>query len=181
MGGNERRLVVVLDGAITPSLGTAFQNRVVPLLRDAGELALAIGSGGGAVELALGLARFIASLKGPVSTYVSTHCASAAVMLFAAGTKRVIAPSGVLHVHELGIRLRGTQTISSLSATVMDLGKKTRDVTCFLEERTGRAGRLWCADMERSMTLSAAQAKRRGIATEIGHFEERPDDIVVNL
>ena len=161
-------LKVLFSSAITHDSLECFYHKVVPRLAKSDCLELHIKSLGGEVMVALGLARFLTSLKGKVTTYNDGHCDSAAIVIFASGKERVARRGCQFVMHEVGIDITGLQTLSTLTKVQKLLRRDTKCITRFLERRTGRDAFLWECDMRRNRRLSAEMALHNGLATQIG-------------
>ncbi len=168
----KKELNVLFTSAIdTVSLGR-FYRRVVPRLGKVDRLNLFIDSSGGQVIVALGLARFLASLKRRIMTFNAGHCDSAAIVIFAAGHERIANAAGCqFAMHEVGIETPGIQTLSSLAKIERQLKRDTDNIVRFLEKRTGRSAILWERDMATKKTLSSRSAIQRNLATGKAVFE----------
>lgn len=161
-------LKVLFSSAIKHDSLECFYRKVVPRLTKSDHLELHIDSFGGEVTVALVLARFLASLKGKVTTYNDGHCDSAAVVVFASGKERVVGTGCQFVMHEVGIETTGLHTLSTIAKVQRTLRRDTKRITRFLERRTGRDALLWERDMRRNRRLSVDLALRNGLATKIG-------------
>lgn len=161
-------LKVLFSSAITHDSLECFYRKVIPRLTKSDHLELHIDSRGGEVTVALGLARFLVSLKGKVTTYNDGHCDSAAVVVFASGKERVVWRGSQFVMHEVGIETTGLHTLSTLAKVQKVLRRDTERITRFLERRTGRDALLWECDMRRNRCLSVDMALRNGLVTQIG-------------
>ena len=161
-------LKVLFLSAIKHDSLECFYRKVVPRLTKSDRLELHIDSLGGEVTVALGLARFLASLKGKVTTYNDGHCDSAAIVVFASGKERVAGRGSQFAMHEVGIETTGLHTLSTLAKVQRLLRRDTMRITRFLERQTGRDALLWERDMRRNRRLSADMALHNGLATQIG-------------
>lgn len=164
--GDFKLLNVLFASAIDQASLKRFYRKVVPRLEKTDLLNLYIDSAGGQVVVALGLARFLASLGKKVVTFNVGHCDSAAIVLFAAGHGRIANAEGCRFLmHEVGFELSGVQTLTSLAKIIRQLRRDTERICSFLEKRTGRSATLWERDMKKGRSLSPKSAQRRNLAT----------------
>lgn len=164
--GNAKVLDIRFNTAINQASLKRFYCKVVPRLKMSDHLNLYIDSDGGQVVVALGLARFLASLGDKVTTFNIGHCDSAAIVLFAAGHERIANANGCqFDMHEVGIEISGVQTITSIEKISRQLRRDTDRICRFLERRTGRSAVLWERDMAMGNNLSSRNAIHRKLAT----------------
>ncbi|MBJ8341151.1 ATP-dependent Clp protease proteolytic subunit [Antrihabitans sp. YC3-6] len=164
---NER--IIFLGTEIDDGVANVVMAQLLHLQADSAdrEIGLYINSPGGSATAMLAIYDTIQFLKPTVATYCMGQAASAAAVLFAAGTKghrHVLAHSRVL-LHQPSSQ--GSGTISDLAlqaAEIMRLRSETEDI---LSKHTGQTIERLRKDTDRDRIFTAREAVDYGLADVI--------------
>lgn len=135
------------------------------------ELHVYISSEGGQTDQGFAAYHLLRSVPVPIATYCLSNVESMAVIMFLAGTKRVIVPHGKIKVHPLNWGFReGFVDHDRLAEYVDSLDFDAKRYAEIFEERT--AGAAEKLDVRahlagRAKILNAQEAVRNGLATEV--------------
>lgn len=132
---------------------------------------LAIQSPGGSVPVALALANLLLSLSCPITTYNIGNVDSAALIIFAAGTKRICSPKALFHTHPISKNVEGIQTIETLSSLIQEIEEDTRRVAEFLADRAKNTpASTWKELMSKTHIISSDEALKMGLVHYIEEY-----------
>lgn len=152
------------------SIDTTLAERMIEELKErvsdgCQRLHIAIQSPGGSVPVAMAMANVLMALSCPITTYNIGNVDSAALIIFAAGERRICAPKALFHVHPLGKMVEGIQTIDTLKAAISEIEEDTARVAEYMDARVPRIGAEgWATILTRATTLTARDAIDLGLA-----------------
>ncbi|HCC54881.1 MAG TPA: hypothetical protein DEQ20_08170 [Desulfobulbaceae bacterium] len=134
------------------------------------ELTLTINSTGGCVGTSIAIYSMLRSLPIPVTTYVIGTCQSAAVLIFLAGSKRLITPSSTLMTHGPARQTSQSITLEVAEQIVEALKCDHHAMATIISERLGidHDGALQYILSEH--WFSAEEATKAKFATEISEL-----------
>lgn len=138
---------------------------------DCTHIHLAIQSPGGSVPIALALANLLLAFSCPITTYNIGNVDSAALIIFAAGTKRICLPKALFHTHPISKKVEGMQTMETLSSLIGEIAEDTRRVTEFLAHRTNEPASTWKALMSKAHIISSEEALKIGLVHSIEEYQ----------
>ena len=149
---------------------------------DCTHIHLAIQSPGGSVPVALALANLLLSLSCPITTYNIGNVDSAALIIFAAGTKRICSPRALFHTHPISKKVEGSQTIETLSSLIQEMEEDTRRVAEFLAHRTKKTPTsTWQELMSKTHIISSDEALNMGLVHCIEEYRFNLIDYFVTV
>lgn len=126
---------------------------------------LRITSDGGDPDIALAIVSLIRNYPGELTTEVHGCCYSAAVLIFAAGTKRRMSKYGWALVHEGSDNVEGNSTAIKNRAKQMERDEAAWNI--IMEEFTGTDRKTWEKLNERDTYLNAEECLKLNLCTEI--------------
>lgn len=127
-------------------------------------LVVRINSGGGSVSEALAIYNQLQDFKGTVVTKVDGFAASAASVIFMAGSKRIVPASSLLMIHNAWTSAEGNA--NDLRKMADDLDKITQPSINIYVEKTGQSEESIKQMMDKETWITAQEAKELGFATE---------------
>jgi len=137
---------------------------------DCTHLHLAIQSRGGSIPIALALANLLINLSIPITTYNIGNIDSSALVVFAAGNKRICSTKGLFRTHPIGKEVKGVQTIETLTLLLQEIKEDTKQVSEFLASRTKITPKNWSEIMHKSVIISSKEALKMGLVHCIGEY-----------
>jgi ATP-dependent protease ClpP protease subunit len=163
---------IVLMGAID----TQQAEKILTQLRekisnDCTNIDLAIQSPGGSVPIALALANLLLSLPCQITTHNIGNVDSAALIIFAAGTKRICSPEAMFATHPISKNVDGIQTIDTLASLIKEIEEDTRRVAEFIARQTQKEPpSTWRALMSKPHIISPDEALQIGLIHRIQEY-----------
>lgn len=163
MTTNTMKGSIVLCRKIDVEVVQNFLDVIDPMLRRGIEIDVYLDSHGGDLRASLLLARFLGKRARRLASYNLGSVDSAATLLFMAAGRRVARPDASFGIH----------SPLDLSAGEVNCGcgrvvEKLTDETCqFMQERIGLQKSLWRKMMAKGVSLSADQAMKLGVVTEM--------------
>ena len=163
-----RDAVYTLSGRIDSPTVQRFVETLQKQIDDSCErLHILINSQGGNVSIALALAHLIKSLPCKVITYNISNVDSAALIVFVAGEERKCARAGTFYLHPVSIEVSGVKTAKELRAMADVVDSDARRLMEFMQTRTSISSKVWLEKMDACESISATDAVKIGLATEI--------------
>lgn len=138
--------------------------------KDVNRIHLLLNSSGGSVGLALAIASIIERLPFEVWTYNIGNVDSAAVIVFAAGCKRICLKSGAFSLHPVGKEISGVKTADELQRLCEEIRADEVRLCEFINGRLSRLSVNWQQLMADSTRITAEDAVRIGLADDIGEI-----------
>lgn len=169
--GQRKKFSYNVFGIVDVSLVRELINKIEEIPKDIkAEIVLRVNSQGGSVPVALAFAEYLRSLPHHVVSYNMAHCDSAAILVFSAAQERVVMGSSSFLFHPPCVHLNGKFTIHELTIELKRLKKDAKSMVEFLSKTLQLDREQLIALIERGEhIISAQQALRIGVATEIGH------------
>ena len=150
--------------------------------RKIGDVTLMISSVGGDLAAALSTYNFLRSLGIRLTTYNVGNVYSAAVMLYLAGERRVVEPTGQFLIHEPSTGgTIGSLTEAQLGDRVESLRLDTGRFEDLLLARTRIAKGTLETIMAKTTFVDPHKAIDMGIATEIAHLVRPPSTPLITM
>jgi ATP-dependent protease ClpP protease subunit len=136
--------------------------------QNSSELFIQISSPGGKLEAAFGIYDCLRSSSIPVTTLNMGNVESAAVLIYLAGDKRLVTPTGLFMVHALGHSLDGLVTKASAGALIECLTNNIQRYGDIFKDRTKLSKDIF--DIDECLCggeryINAVQAGLLGLAT----------------
>lgn len=131
------------------------------------ELIIQIASAGGSSDHGLLLYNFLRQLQLPKTTIGMGNVDSAAVMLFAAGDKRLAAPSCRFVLHEARATINGEFNATKLQEITKITKRITEDYINVVAHVTGKTKALISKKVKDGVALSAGEAKTMNLITDV--------------
>jgi ATP-dependent Clp protease protease subunit len=160
---------IYVSGEITTESSALFVAEMRSIEK-AKSIVVEINSPGGCIYASLAMTNAIMASKIPVTAYANGMAASCGALIFAAGSKRVMAPLSMVMIHSLSTTFDG-----NMDRVAKDLQSLQRQNAMFLGFIAKRSGK----DLSRlremldengpDLWLSPKQALALGLATEIGY------------
>jgi ATP-dependent Clp protease protease subunit len=163
---------VNFEYAITWERMNTLQDVMTTLVdRKITDITLMLSSSGGDLAAGLSTYNFLRALGIRLTTYNVGNVYSAAMLLYLAGERRVVEPSGqfLIHAPSAGTVI-GSLSEAQLGDRVESLKLDTDRLRNLLLERTRLGKEAVQAMTEKTTFLDAAKAAQLGIATEVGHL-----------
>ncbi len=159
---------LVIIGGIDDKM---LQNLMLELQKDCYQrhipLRLFISSPGGSMPLALTMSRLLISLFDHIETYNIATVDSAAVCLYLAGSQRYCFPSSRFFLHPASMEVRHPMNEEQMLENLNLIRSDTESMQTFYRERTGIKTSKLCRWFKAPTVLSAPDAIKHGIATEL--------------
>lgn len=131
-------------------------------------LHIMICSNGGLVSVAIAIGQLLRSLPCEVVTYNISNVDSAAIAVFAGGTRRVCTPHGTFVFHPAAKEISGAKNAAELRLLAKEVDSDTKRFVSFLECCTGTPMKDWESKMNSNVRMSAKNATIIMLATEVG-------------
>lgn len=126
-----------------------------------------ISSAGGNVDIAIELYNFLQLLDARI-TMINISCVnSAAVVVFAAGDKRIALPSASFYVHSVTKHLNGDFDIRDLSREIREMSANTEKIASILSLSSNKNKSYWKRLMGKGYLLTPQKAKELGLVNDI--------------
>lgn len=149
-----------------------FRNRIEENPQSSG-LTIYISSPGGNIDLAFTLFNFIKFLGCPVTTVNSSHVFSAAIILFAAGDRRICIPSAKFYFHAVTKNLNGNFTAQYLLREAKEITLDSDKITSLLSDISNKNKSYWKRLLRKGSWLSPLKAQEVGLVNEISNLEQK--------
>lgn len=131
------------------------------------ELIIQISSSGGSSDHGLLAFNFLKQISIPKTTIGMGNVDSAAIMIFAAGDKRLAMPSCRFVLHEAIATLGGQFSPSKLSEMARLIQRITDDYSEVVSKVTGKERSVIDGEVRKGSVLSSEEAKKLNLATNI--------------
>lgn len=132
-------------------------------------LHIMICSNGGLVSVAIAIGQLLRSLPCEVVTYNISNVDSAAIAVFAGGTRRVCTPHGTFVFHPAAKEVSGVKSAAELRLLAKEVDSDAKRFVSFLECCTGTPMKDWESKMDSKVRMSAKNATMIMLATEVGN------------
>lgn len=138
---------------------------------DSSSITIYISSPGGNVDIAVELFNFLRLLDSKVTT-VNVSCVnSAAIVVFAAGEKRISLPCSSFYVHSISKNLSGDFTAKDLLREVKEMTTNTDKVATILAGASNKDKSYWKRLMGKGCLLTSSKAKELGLVHDISEHK----------
>lgn len=145
----------------------SFQNAIQSGNGEDDEVQIYISSGGGEVDVAIELYRFLKDSGFKIHTINTSVVNSAAIIIYLAGIKRKCYPESTFYIHCISKKLNGEYNADSLQIELKELEINTDIVSLILEKNTTKSARYWKKIMKKGKILSAKESINLGISNYI--------------
>ena len=147
------------------------------------ELIIQISSSGGSSDHGLLAYNFLKQISIPKTTIGMGNVDSAAIMIFAAGDKRLAMPSCRFVLHEAIATLGGQFSPSKLSEMARLIQRITDDYSEVVSKVTGKEKSIIDTEVRKGSVLSSQEAKELNLVTEIleGAYLKEMKDLQILL
>ncbi len=146
------------------------------------DITLMLSSMGGDLAAGLSTYNFLRSLGIRLTTYNVGNVYSAAMLLFLAGERRVVEPSGQFLIHAPSSGgLMGSLTGEQLGERVESLQLDTERFKSLMLERTRIDKTAMQGMMEKTTFVDPSKATQLGIATEVAHLVRPPTSPLITV
>ncbi|NHQ88080.1 hypothetical protein HA050_18395 [Iodobacter sp. HSC-16F04] len=164
--------VIYFMRSINPDTLAGLQHATLSALKEgATELVILISSDGGNTDQGFAAYHFLRSLSIPVTMHCIGNIESMAVVMFLAGTKRLIVPHGKVKVHPMNWSFTaGAVDHARLAECVASLDFDAKRYADIFEERTNGARKILRVRSHlegKAKLLGAAASVEAGIATGV--------------
>ncbi len=146
---------------VTQQLATQNEQRIVD------ELIIQISSSGGSSDHGLLAYNYLKQLSINITTIGMGNVDSAAVMIFAGGSKRLSAPSCRFVLHEALATINGQFGSTKLGEMSKLIERITDDYTEVISKVAGKNKARIRSQVKQGSVLSSEEAKKLGLVTEI--------------
>lgn len=164
-----------IGGQIAEGAENAIFNEVARRLTNGyEELTLTINSTGGCVATSITIYNLLRSIPIPVTTYVVGTCQSAAVLIFLAGSRRLITPSSTLMTHGPARQTSQSITLEIAEQIVEALKCDHHAMATIISERLGINHDGALQYILREHWFSAEEATKAKFSTEVSDLAHEP-------
>ena len=130
-------------------------------------LTIYISSPGGSVDIAVELFNFLKLLDCKVRTVNMSCVNSAAIIIFAAGTKRIGLPCSSFYVHSVTKNLSGEFSAADLLREAREMSANTDKVATILAHASNKNKSYWKRLMLKGCLLTSQKAQELGLINDI--------------
>lgn len=160
-----------IGGEIHPGTDNAIFNGVAAkLAKGHRELTLTINSVGGCVSTSMAIYTLLRSLPIPVTTYIVGTCQSAAVIIFLAGSTRLITPAASIMTHGPGRKTDQHITLESAEQIIQSLKRDQEAMALVFADRLGINHDRALQYVTGEHWFNATEAAEAKFATEVAPF-----------
>lgn len=155
---------VDIDGEIDGEMLVAVRRQLVAIGPDR-PLFVHVDSAGGDVSSAIGIAEWIAGRPGPTHCH-GVHVSSAALLPFAAGRERSLAPAAVVHPHRAAVEdFTGRLTAPAMARCLATVQVADRKMAALLSEWLGQPPAAIAELLDLDRALLTSEIRKFGIIT----------------
>ena len=169
-----KNLNVNFIGSIDRENVLAFVNEIKKLTEenpDSSSLTIYISSPGGNVDIAIEMFSFLKLLDSTVITVNMSCVNSAAILVFAAGSKRISLPCSSFYVHSIRKNLNGDFTAEDLLREVKEMRVNADKVATILAGASNKDKSYWKRLMCKGCLLTSSKAKELGLIHDISEHK----------
>jgi len=130
-------------------------------------LTVLISSSGGSIDIAIELFYFLKHLDCKITTVNTSIVNSAAIIIFAAGEKRIGLSYSSFYVHSVSKELNGIFTVEDLRREAREMEIHTEKIVEILANASAKNKAYWKKLMKKGCFLTAQKAKEIELVTEI--------------
>ena len=165
---------ISFTGSVNEENVRTFINEIKNLVEknpDATSLTIYISSPGGNVDIAVELFNFLKLLDCKVRTVNMSCVNSAAIIIFAAGEKRISLSCSSFYVHSITKELNGNFTTADLLREAKEMLANTDKVATILAQTSNKNKSYWKRLMRKGCLLTSQKAKELGLIHDISEFK----------
>lgn len=133
-------------------------------------LTVFISSEGGNIDIAIELFNFLKLMECKVITVNTSVVNSAAIIIFAAGKKRVSLPYSSFYIHSVTKELNGIFTADGLLREAREMKKNTEKISEILANTSNKNKSYWKRLMKKGCLLTPQKMMELAFVSEIAYY-----------